>query len=209
MIRLILVIFLCLALGGLFYYLADKDSGYFLIVWGKTSVEMSLWFALIASAVSAFLLFLILYLTLGGYRGLSTMARSLFDNNNRLAEERTLRGLLYFIEGNWYLAKRNLVKSAQRTSSPLINYLAAARSAYELGDQKDALKLLNKAEQSTSNSSLAVALTQARMQLANHHYEQALATLARAAEHSANHPMVLELFQFQLFDSLFKAGPDR
>ena len=195
MIRLLLVICSSLVLGGLFYYLADKDSGYFLIVWDKTSIEMSLWFALIALTVVTFIVLVVFYLFSGGYRQLTRAARSIFGYNSRRAEERTVRGLLYFIEGNWYLAKRNLVNSAKKTSSPIINYLAAARSAYELGDEKEALKLLHKAENSASNSSLAVALTQARMQLANRRYEQALATLARIVEKSPDHPMVLELLK--------------
>lgn len=195
MIRLLLIICSCLALGGLFYYLVEKDSGYLLIVWGKTSVEMSIWFAIIALTVVTSVSLLVIYLLFGGYRNLVVLTRSILGYDSRLAEERTLRGLLYFIEGNWSLAKRNLVKSAKKTSSPIINYLAAARSAYELGDQEEALQLLHKAGESTSNSSLAVALTQARMQLANKHYEKALATLARAAENAPNHPMVLELLK--------------
>jgi HemY protein len=195
MIRLLLIICSCLALGGLLYYLIEQDSGYFLIVWGKTSIEMSLWFAIIALAVLIIVLLLVIYLLLGGYRNFTLVANSIFGYNSRIAEERTLRGMLYFIEGNWFLAKRNLVKSAKKTSSPIINYLAAARSAYELGDQKEALQLLHQAEKSTSNSSLAVALTQVRMQLVNKHYEQALATLARAANNAPNHPMVLEFLK--------------
>lgn len=195
MIRLLLTTSFCLVLGGVLYHLMEKDSGYFLIVWGKTSVEMSLWFALITLAAIIGLLLLVAYLLLGGYRTITVTARSILGYNSRLAEERTLRGLLYFIEGNWALAKRNLVRSAKKTPSPFINYLAAARSAYELGKQEEALQLLDKAEKGTSNSSLAVALTQARMQLANQHYEQALATLGRAVESTPDHPMVLEFLK--------------
>ena len=78
---------------------------------------------------------------------------------------------------------------------PLINYLAAARSAYELGDQDEAFKLLHRAEQSAPNSELAVSLTQARMQLLDKKYEQCLATLERAKRVSPKHPVVLELLR--------------
>ena len=195
MIRLLLTVCAFLALGGFLYYWIEKDSGYFLIVIGKTSIEMSFWFALIALIVIISVLLLAIYLLLGGYRSIIATAKSIFGYSSRLAEERTLRGMLYFIEGNWSLAKTNLVKAAPKTTSPIINYLAAARSSYELGDQKTALQLLNKAEKSASNSGLAVALTQVRMQLANQHYEQAAATLSRVAEKSPNHPMVLELLK--------------
>jgi len=181
--------------GGSLYNLVENDSGYVLIVWGNYSIEMSIWFALIAVVAATVLIYLTVRLLLGSARGVSNATKSVLGYNARVAEQRTIQGLLYFIEGNWSLAKRHLVKSAKKTQTPIINYLAAARSAYELGDEQEALQLLHKAENSADNSELAVALTQARMQLANQQHEQAVATLERASDIARDHPMVLELLQ--------------
>jgi len=109
------------------------------------------------------------------------------------ARKLTARGLMDFIEGNWQQAQRKLAQSANQSGTPVINYLAAARSAYELGDQNSALKLLHKAEQSDPQSELAVALAQARMQLMAQSYEDCLATLERVKRKAPQHPMVLDL----------------
>src|SRR5690606_30661777 len=65
--------------------------------------------------------------------------------------------------------------------------------AYELNDVDGALALLHKAERARDTSPLAVALTQARMQLNSKRYEQCLATLNRIKRQAPEHPVVLDL----------------
>lgn len=195
MIRGFLLFVLFLVIGAGLYQLVEQGAGYLLIVWGKTSIEMSLWFALLSLIAILFLIWLVWSLCSGSFRGVLAAKRKVFGYGDEKAQAKTVEGLIDFIEENWPSALKKLTRSAGKVQAPIINYLAAARSAYELGDEQGALGLLHKAEISNERGGLAVAITQARMQLANKQYEQALATLERASALRPEHPVVLSLRQ--------------
>jgi HemY protein len=186
---------LFLVVGAGLFQLISEGAGYILIVWGKTSIEMSLWFSLLALVFILFVLWIAITLLRGGFSGLRKAKHKIFGFGNEKAQAQTVDGLIDYIEGNWPDARRKLRRSAGKVKAPIINYLAAARSAYEMGDEESALALLHKAETSTERGGLAVALTQVRMQLGNKQYEQALATLERASSINPEHPDVLRLRQ--------------
>src|SRR5690625_6313104 len=175
--RLLLLIFIAMLLGALTLAALRADTGYILIALGNTRVEMSFWFGALALVVILALLLLAIRLLRGTLNLPGRLSRRMTSRTR--AQRRTASGLVDFIEGNWKQAQRKLLRSAKRAVSPLINYLAAARCAYETGERETALELLHKAEQSSPTSALAVALTQARMQLLSKRYEQCLATLER------------------------------
>jgi len=195
MMRLFLLFCLFLVLGGVVFQQVEKDPGYILVVWGSQSIEMSLWFGLLAIMVFMLLLWLLIALFRGGFRGLRSLKDSLLGYSRHKAQQQTTNGLLHFIEGNWKSAKKQLTRSAEKAPAPVINYLAAARCAYESGDEQEALQLLHKAEKCEDVSELAVCLTQVRMHLANHQYEQASASLERAANIDSDQSVVLHLQQ--------------
>jgi len=195
MIRGFLLFVLFLVIGAGLYQLVEQGAGYLLIVWGKTSIEMSLWFSIVCLVTILFVIWLTWSLCSGSFRGVLAAKRKVFGYGDEKAQAKTVDGLIDFIEENWSLALRKLTRSAGKVQAPIINYLAAARSAYELGDEQGALELLHKAENSNERGGLAVAITQSRMQLANKQYEQALATLERASALRAEHPVVLSLRQ--------------
>lgn len=186
--RVFFLILVSLLLGAFVYQETASHKGYVLISIAGHRVEMTFWTALLIWLASLLLLYLVSRLfsvlfNAGKHLGMS----------NRRARKRTARGLVDFIEGNWKQARKHLLKSAGKADEPLIHYLAAARSTYELGNEEEAFQLLHKAEQIAPSSSLAVALTQARMLLAAKKYEQCLAILERARKTAPSHPVVLEL----------------
>ncbi|MBX2809842.1 MAG: hypothetical protein KTR20_14550 [Cellvibrionaceae bacterium] len=195
MMRLFLWFCLFLVIGASGYHLITQGSGYVLIVWDKTSIEMSLWFALFILLASGLCLWLLLWVWRGGLRSLKVMTHSIGKRGSEKAQAITAQGLIDYIEEDWQSARKHLTRAATKVKAPLINYLAAARSAYELGDEQAALALLHKAENSSEHGGLAVSLTQARMQLSNRQYEQALASLERASHHKPEHPVLLNLRQ--------------
>lgn len=196
MIRGFILFCVFLILGAGIYQVIEKgDSGYLLIVWGKVSIETSLWFACLALLVVLFLWWFCGALFRGSFRGLMIAKQKMFDLADDKAQKNTTDGLIDFIEGDWSSARRRLTRSASKAQAPIINYLTAACSAYEMGEEQKALELLHKAESSTERGGLAVAITQARMQLSNKQYEQALATLERASSIRSEHPVVLSLLQ--------------
>ena len=190
-------LFFCafLIAGSGIYQLISQDVGYLLIVWGKTSIETSLWFALLLLILCVLALMIVFRLLRGGFRGVLAAKHKVLGLSDEKAQAKTVDGLVDFIEGNWRSAKKKLTRSAGKVKAPIINYLAAARCAYEMGEEQQALELLHKAENSTDKGKLAVAITQARMQFANHKYEQALATLERVSTIQPEHPVVLNLRQ--------------
>ena len=176
-----------------FSWLNQHQPGYLLISYANTSIETTVWVALLLG-LTALLALIIGWRLLGGTWRVGRAALShLSHGGERKAQIRTHRGLIAFMEGNWKQALRNLTKSAARSPLPLINYLAAARSAYELGNRDQAMALLHTAEEDAPEHKLAITLTQARMQLLGKQNESCIASLQRAKLIAPNHPVVLDL----------------
>ena len=193
MLRLFILLCTFLVVGAGLYHFMLQGAGYLLIVWGKTSIEMSLWVAVTLLLITVICFVLAIKIYSGGINSILVIKNSLMGRGSQKAHTQMLDGLTDFIEGNWLSARKKLERSAAKVDGPMINYLAAARSAYELGDEKQALNLLHKAEETTETPSVAIPLTQAKMQLANQQYEKALATLERASTINADHPALLDL----------------
>ncbi|MDP5208131.1 heme biosynthesis HemY N-terminal domain-containing protein [Microbulbifer sp. 2205BS26-8] len=187
-----------LLLGALFPQVSNNYPGFLVIGFGgelNKGYEMNLWFAFVALLTILFTLFLAVWLILSLIRAIRGSVDRLRFGRQRVARRRLTNGLVEFMEGNWSRARRQLLKSAPRSEAPLINYLAAARSAFELGFREEANELLAKAEACGEETLLAVALNQARMQLQDKHYEQCIASLKRAKQLQPKHPALLQLLR--------------
>lgn len=169
--------------------------GYMLLAVGGKRIEMNLWVAVGGVTLTVLLLFLLIWLLRSLLRGIEGSVSRIRFGRTRVARRRLTNGLVEFMEGNWARARRQLLKSAPRSDAPLINYLAAARSAFELGYRDEANELLAKAEACGEDTRLAVALSQARMQLLDKHYEQCIASLERAKQVEPKHPALLQLLR--------------
>lgn len=179
----------------------SQDSGYVLMSFGKYTVEMSL----------ALLLLLIAALFAALYFGIRLIVRTLHlpqdvrewkqRRGSRLAQQAMTRGLLEMSEGNWRGAEKRLVRFADRSETPLLNYLAAARAAQLQGahDRRDGYIRL--AHETMPSADVAVSLTQAELQLADHQLEQALATLKHLRSVAPKHNYVLRLLR-RLYEQL-------
>ncbi|MFS1523252.1 heme biosynthesis HemY N-terminal domain-containing protein [Microbulbifer sp. 2304DJ12-6] len=187
-----------LLLGALFPQVSNNYPGYLVIGFGgelNKGYEMNLWFAFVALLAILCALFLAIWLVLSLVGAIKGSVDRLRFGRQRVARRRLTSGLVEFMEGNWSRARRQLLKSAPRSEAPLINYLAAARSAFELGFREEANELLAKAEACSEDTRLAVALNQARMQLQDKHYEQCIASLKRAKQLEPKHPALLQLLK--------------
>lgn len=203
---------LFLLLGAVLIQWTATQQSYLLIVIGDTSIEMSVWFALAVIVTVAIVYWLSRRILVGSFRGVGGQVSRVFVGSKKRAARQTSSGLLSFIEGNWRQALKQLNRSAANSDAPLLNYLGAARSAYELGDEQQASRLLMKAEESDPNAGLAIALTQARMQLMAKKYESCAATLERAKKIAPKHPVVLDMIcqvyvQLQDWEALEKIVP--
>ena len=134
------------------------------------SLETSLWFALLALIVGYFLLRIAIGLLMRLIRTGAGVAAWQQNRRARVAQARTVRGLLLAGEGDWAGARKALAADAETVDLPLVNYLGAARAANEIGDAADRDALLQKASESTPGATLAVGLTQAELQIAAQQY---------------------------------------
>ncbi|SDK02377.1 heme biosynthesis HemY N-terminal domain-containing protein [Billgrantia gudaonensis] len=190
--KLILIVVVGLALGALFGQLMVSVPGYWLIRVGETSVQTSFWFGLVLLLAA----FLVLHFAL---RILARLSRpvSRFKvwnsrTRHRNAMRRTVRGLVALAEGRWKRAEKSLVKAADDSSTPLVNYLSAALAAHYQGRFEQADTLLKRAHLSTQGADTAVGLMQAQLMLDRQQYEEALAILTRLDRQLPNHPQVLK-----------------
>ena len=182
-------------MGAFAFRLLEQLQGYVLIVMGHTSITVNIWLAIVLQTLLLLLGCLLLWVVFNGTRTLVKAVNGLLFGRAHKAQARTISGLNDFIEGNWKAARRKLLKAAPTAPLPLVNYLAAARSAFELGDRQQVSQLLHKAETLSPKSGLAVALTQARIQLVDGKFEQCIATLQRGRREAPRHPVVLDLLR--------------
>jgi len=188
--RALLKIWLFMLAGAGIGVVLTRDSGYVLMSFGNYTVEMSL----------ALLLLMLVGLFGALYFGIRLLVRTLHlpkdvrdwkqKRGSRLAQQAMTRGLLEISEGNWRAAEKRLVRFAERSETPLLNYLAAARAAQLQGahDRRDGYIRL--AHETMPSADVAVSLTQAELQLADNQLEQALATLKHLRSVAPKHTYV-------------------
>lgn len=129
------------------------------------------------------------------------------------AKEELTKGLVQFTEGHWKESESLLLNNVAHSENPLLNYLAASRSAQMQGayDRRDSY--LKTASQQGDDGQVAVAVSQAEMQFSSNQTEQARATLIRLLEVSPKHPYALKLlakvyYQQEDWNNLFALLPD-
>lgn len=191
--RLLLLGLAGLLLGVGLIALIETDPGYVLLAWGRYTLETSVWVGLVLLVMLVLLLHATVGLLRRLWRGQREISGWLVGRRARKAARVTSRGLISFIEGNWHMARRQLLRAAPHSDTPLLNYLMAARASHALGDDERMREYLSAAEQADAEAGIAVELTQAELKLQSGQYEQAVATLERARRNAARHPHVLKL----------------
>lgn len=199
--RPLLKIWLVMLAGAGIGVVLSRDSGYVLLAFGNYTVEMSL--ALLLLLMGA--LFALLYF------GIRLVVRTLHlpqdvrewkqKRGSRLAQQAMTRGLLEMSEGSWRSAEKRLVRFADRSETPLLNYLAAARAAQLQGGHDRRDSYIRLAHECMPSADVAVSLTQAELQLADQQLEQALATLKHLRSVAPKHNYVLRLLR-RLYEQL-------
>jgi len=173
----------------------QDDSGYILVGYGRWTVEGSLAFFLLTNVM----LFVISYFVIRFISRLINAPKQVGEWREKRGAKRSRTaltlGLVELSEGNWKKAERDLIKYARRSETPLLNYLAAARSAQQQGAHERRDHYLQLAHESMPKADMAVALTQAELQIDHEQFEQALATLCHLREIAPKHGHVLKLLK--------------
>ncbi len=199
--RFLLQAWLFLMLGGALAWLTRIDSGYALLSWGHWSLETSLVMLVVMMAAALGLLYYLFRFLLGLLRTPADIRKWRQMRQREDARQELIQGLLEIAEGHWQEAEALLTRNADASDTPLLNYLSAARAAQHQGadDRRDAYIRL--AHEQMPTADVAVALTQAELQLAHDQFEQALATLKRLRHLAPGHGYVLQLLA-QLYGKL-------
>lgn len=191
--RLIFFSLLAMAAAIFLALLVKDEPGYVLIGWKVWTLETSLaWFVILDVILIA-----LIYTGIRLWVNTLTIPARLRAWRNRRSSRRARRalnkGLVELSEGHWQGAEKSLLRYANHSESPLLNYLAAARSAQQQGAHERRDQYLQLAHESMPSADVAVGLTQAELQLAHEQLEQALATLMHLRSIAPKHAYVLKL----------------
>ena len=199
--RTLILAWLFLMAGALGALLIRKDNGYALLSWDVWTVEMSLATLLLIALLLFTAIYLLIRLIARLFETPSRFQGWRHRQKTRRAGQSLTRGLLQLAEGEWEKSEHSLVRYAEQSETPLLNYLVAARAAQSQGahDRRDAYIRL--AHQHMPSADVAVSLTQAELQLADEQLEMALATLIHLRAIAPRHKYVLKLVA-QLYERL-------
>jgi HemY protein len=190
--KLVILTALSLFIGLSFGYLMRNDPGYVLFSWDSYTIETSFWFFNIMLAVFFTCIYLVLRLVLflifSDWR-----VNWKIEKRKKRGQRQTTRGFLSLAQGQWHTAERQLTQAASLGDNPLINFLGAARAAYEKGDHDKSDHWLKEASQSTKGAELAVAITQIQLLISRGQTEQALAVVLRLRKNNPKHKHLLKM----------------
>ncbi len=189
----ILIIFFVLLISVVLGVQLSHDPGYLLISINHWSLETTLWVAAMALIITFILLHSLFLLASAIAKSPKTFRQWQAKRRVLKAQAQTRKGMIEFSEGYWSQARLHLIEALPNTESPLLNYLTAAKAAQEMGNSQLRDNYLREAEQAIPDAKIAVELTQAQLQLENHQWEQALATLQHLKTLAPRHPYVLKL----------------
>ena len=169
------------------------DTGYVLLAWHDTSVEMSLGTLVVLVLFVFFGLYLLTTLVIKLWTFPRRIREALERRRELRARRASIRGLIDLAEGRWADSEHNLMRHAVDSKVPLITYIAAARAAQMQGAHERRDTYLRRAYEQVPAAHLAVLLTQAELQIGHRQYEHALATLRHLQELDPNHAYGLKL----------------
>jgi len=191
--KLLFLLVIMMAVGGVLGLLMREDSGYVLIAYRGVTIETSLWVLVATMVITLFVMSWvkrILFITL---RPSSSLAKITGNLAQKRASRNTIRGMLELVGGNWNKAEKLLTNSAEKVPYPLINYISAAYAASEQDEHERSQSLLRSAHKSTPQAEFAIGFAQSQIQMKQGHYESALASLLRLQKLKPKHKQILKM----------------
>ncbi|MDP6536869.1 MAG: heme biosynthesis HemY N-terminal domain-containing protein [Gammaproteobacteria bacterium] len=174
----------------------NNDPGYILISFDNYTFETSL-FALFIALVVIYLLYRLLVVFVQWINPGHLIRYGKEFNSKRKAAGRSnsIEGLLYFARGNWQSSYNLLTKSAGDKDASVINLLAAAYSAYQLGNKDSWLQCLDKAEVEYPSARSTINTLRAQLLFESGQLEQCVAVLEQLRKNSLNDMALLRMLK--------------
>lgn len=187
--RLGLWVVLVLIAGAVATHFMLESNGYVLISFRGYTIEMSVPILLLLLVLG----YLVIRLLVRIWQAPRALGEFTARAKHKRSSRQVARGFIALSEGKLARGERLLTKGAVNSEAPILNYLAAARTAQMQGDHERRDGWLKMAYAQESGADNAVLLTQAELQLAAGEYEQARASLNRICERQPQHPQALRL----------------
>ncbi len=190
---LFLLAVLALLLGSWLGGAILHDAGYVLVAYDRWTIETSVWVSgtLLLLAFIAF--YLLMNLALGITRSPKTVRQWIRDSRLRRSNRYIAQGMRQFAEGYWKQARKSLVRSAEDSEMPMINYLVAAWAADRQGDEEARSSLLKAAGNADPEADLAVGITEAQILIERRQWMAAEERLHDLRGRYPDHPWLLRL----------------
>lgn len=198
MIRLFVfsLLAIVIALWVTLYLGFPGDPGYLLIAFGNYTFETSLFALLVAIAVIyLFVRLLMLVLQWINPMKLLDAGRMLSKNRKAKSRSQTIEGLLSFTRGNWSSSLNQLRKGMRDNDATVINYLAAAYAAFQVGDKEGWVSLLEQAGKKYPTAHSTIDSLKAQLYHRSGQLEQSLAVLQEMKKNSVNDVAMLTLLK--------------
>lgn len=194
--------------GGIIGSWIKNLPGMVIIAYAKTTFEMRLWVAVSIILILFTLVIIIFQLLKYFFSGAKQLKYWHSQRAANKAGKKTLQGILAFAEARWPEAEKLLVKAADHTNNKLINYLLAAQAAQYQNAEARRDNYLRLAHLSEPTANFCIGLTQAKLQIKQKQYEQALASLKDLKNKSPTHTHILQLLsavyeKLEDWDSLY------
>lgn len=171
---------------GLWYFLSHFN--------GMSSVQLGEWLIEMRTATLLGILILatvMLYIVVSLIMSLPSWRLRL---RHQRAKQELTQGLMALAEGQWKRSEKLLLKRVEYSEAPLINYLAASRSAHMDNRFERRDELLKQAIAHNPKAAIAVGVSQADMQVTSKQWVQAHATLQHLRQKDAKNPFILKLY---------------
>ena len=179
--------FICLIIASVLGIMIHQDSGSVVIHWHQWQIESSVWLWVF---LIFFLIFLV-YIWLKIWHAALRIPERLhyWKANRRLtqSQKQSERGFCALAEGNWREAEKYLIKGVMQGAPPLMNYMGAARAAYEMGDVEQSEIYFAQASQSSLDADKAVMMTKVQMYIKHGCFDQAFLILEHLHERFPKH----------------------
>ena len=190
--RLLVTLVMALLLGAASIWVMQSDSGYILLSFNNTTVEMTVWVGILlyltVTGLGAWLLLLFKWLgDVGGLRRWWTLRRSQQHGS------KTAQGLILFSDHDWKQASTMLLSGADGSSMPDVNLLFAARAAAENNQIDQARMLLEQLKVSHPKAKLLADKTLAEMLILEEQLDEAIQLLQPIAASKPGDRGVLRL----------------
>lgn len=190
MVRFIVLIALLLAGAiGAPYLMGNK--GYVMVAAGDYIID-----ATVSSAVIMVVGFYFALLAIEALINKLTYSLGWFNRFHQArAKIQTEKGILALASGDFKKAETLTLKAAKKAQVPVLNYLAAAQSAQGLGNEDKRDEYLLLAHKNADKNTLAVEITEAKLQIQQQQFEQAFTSLSALHDRQPKHKVILALFK--------------